>query len=192
MAKVALFRRFYQRNQRFLYTCGVFFTFRVHPEAPAKADAMRVGNDSGEPEQVPPQQVCNLPPHTGEFQKFLHVGRHHAAVVFHQHPGGVHNILRFRMIQPAGADQFLHLGNVCLCHRRGIGKATEEIFADQIHPRVGTLGGKPPHHQQPPGVALCFQRALRLRIIRLQRRHDAGYALFFLFFRHQMILNKKW
>lgn len=139
-----------QLPQGHLGADGILFAGGGQSQPCADADAMGIGNDGGQPVHVPQQQVGDLPPHPGEAQQLLHGVRQHPAVFLSQHPALLLDGGSLGAVKPAGLHDLLDAGEVSFSQRLCRGKFPEQRLADDIHPLVGALGGKPPHHHQLP------------------------------------------
>jgi hypothetical protein len=85
-------------------------------EAVGDTDTVGIHNDAaGDMEHVAKDQVGGLAADAGKGGELLHGGRDLTVMLFQQDFGTRHNIPGFGMIEAAGMDILLHLGNVGGC-----------------------------------------------------------------------------
>ena len=112
-------------------------------EAVGDADAVGIHNGAaGDMEHIAEDQVGGLAPDAGESGKFFHGGRDLTVMLFQQDFGTRHNIPGFGMIEAAGMDILLHLGDIGYGEIFQSGIAGKEGRSDLIDALIRTLGGE--------------------------------------------------
>ena len=85
-------------------------------EAVGDTDTVGIHNGAaGDMEHIAEDQICGLAADAGEGGELFHGGRDLTVMLFQQDFGTRHNIPGFGMIEAAGMDILLHLGDVGGC-----------------------------------------------------------------------------
>ncbi len=141
-------------------------------EAVGDADTVGIHNGAaGDMEHIAEDQVGGFAADAGEGGKFFHGGRDLTVMLFQQNFGTLHNIPGFGMIEAAGMNILLHLGDVSGCKVFQGGIAGEESRGDLIDALIRTLGGKANREEELVGFGI-IEGAVSLRIFREEEADD--------------------
>ena len=151
-----------------------FRLLQVIHQAEAVGDADTVGiyhGAAGDMEHIAEDQVGGLATDTGEGGKLFHGGRDLTVMLFQQDFGTRHNIPGFGMIETAGVDILLHLGDVGGSKIFQGGIAGKEGRGDLIDTLIRTLGGKANGEEELVGFGI-IEGTVGLRIFREEETDD--------------------
>ena len=151
-----------------------FRLLQVIHQAKTVGDADAVGihhGAAGDMEHIAEDQIGGLATDTGEGGKLFHGGRDLTVMLFQQDFGTRHNIPGFGMIEAAGMDILLHLGDVGGCKIFQGGIAGEESRGDLIDTLIRALGGETDGEEELVGFGI-IEGAVGLRIFRKEEADD--------------------
>jgi hypothetical protein len=135
-------------------------------EAVGDADAVGIHNGAaGDMEHVTEDQVGGLAADAGKGGELLHGGRDLTVMLFQQDFGTRHNIPGFGMIEAAGMDILLHLGDIGYGEIFQSGIAGKEGRGDLIDTLIRTLGGKTDGKEELVGFGIV-EGTVGLRVFR--------------------------
>ena len=129
---------------------------------------------------VPQDQVGGLAAHAGQAQQVLHVVRHPAAELLHQHSAGGHDVPGLGAPEAGGVDDLPHL--LLAGGGQGLqgGKLLIEDGGHHVHAGVGTLGGQADGEEELIGLfGIKGEGALRRRVEIFQFLNNGGNGFFF-------------
>ena len=138
---------------------------------------MCVAHHCGLSVKVANEKVGGLSPYSRELRQLLYAVGNLPAVDIPEHYAHIYDILRFRLVKPAGAYILLHLADLRLSKRVDARKPFEQRRRHHIHPLIRTLRGKPRCYQQLMRFFI-YQRALYVRIFAPEKLYHLCRAFF--------------
>jgi hypothetical protein len=141
-------------------------------EAVGDTDAVGIHNGTaGDMKHIAKDQVGGLAADAGKGGELLHGGRDLTVMLFQQNFGARHNIPGFGMIEAAGVDILLHLGDVGGSKVFQGGIAGKEGRGDLIDALIRTLGGKANREEKLVGFGI-IEGTVGLRVFRKEETDD--------------------